>query len=77
MQSYRYPEAERYFLRALQTLKQVGGSTLSQSWEPLLNNLGHTTRKLLKYEESIGYHRQALVLRPLSASTYSSIGYVS
>jgi len=75
-QKSEYPEAERYFLRALQILKQVGGSALSQSWEPLLNNLGHTARKLLKYEESIGYHRQALVLRPLSASTYSSIGYV-
>merc|ERR1712117_832462 len=48
-QKSEYPEAERYFLRALQILKQVGGSALSQSWEPLLNNLGHTARNLLQH----------------------------
>ena len=63
-------------MKALQLLKHVGGSALNQSWEPLLNNLGHTSRKLVKYDEAIAFHRQALVLRPLSASTYSSIGYV-
>uniref|UniRef100_A0AAR2IYI4 Cell division cycle 16 homolog (S. cerevisiae) n=1 Tax=Pygocentrus nattereri TaxID=42514 RepID=A0AAR2IYI4_PYGNA len=45
-------------------------------WEPLLNNLGHVCRKLKKYEQALEYHRQALVLVPQHASTYSAIGYV-
>ena len=49
---------------------------LSSKWESLLNNLGHTARKLKKYPESLSYHQQALVLIPMSASTYSAIGYV-
>ncbi|KAL0185204.1 hypothetical protein M9458_020901, partial [Cirrhinus mrigala] len=29
-----------------------------------------------KYEQALEYHRQALVLIPQNASTYSAIGYV-
>lgn len=29
-----------------------------------------------KYEEALEYHRQALVLIPQNASTYSAIGYI-
>ena len=29
-----------------------------------------------RYEESLAFHQQALVLRPLNPSTYSAIGYV-
>jgi anaphase-promoting complex subunit 6 len=49
---------------------------MSVKWEPLLNNLGHVSRKLCKYDDALSYHQQALVLKPLSASTFSSIGYV-
>ncbi len=83
---HRYSGAERYFLLALRQLQRVyksrsrsgstGSSALCQTWEPLLNNLGHVSRKLGKFEDALGFHRQALVLRPHSASTFSSIGYV-
>ena len=68
--------AEKYFEKALIEVKTVHGSVLSSKWESLLNNLGHTARKLKKYPESLSYHQQALVLIPMSASTYSAIGYV-
>jgi anaphase-promoting complex subunit 6 len=63
-------------LKALSHVQQVKKSTLSSKWEPLLNNLGHTSRKLGKFEDALSYHQKALVLQPLSASTYSAIGYV-
>ena len=51
-------------------------SSLSDKWESLLNHLGHTHRKLGRYQESISFHQQALVLSPLNPSTYSALGYV-
>ena len=35
-----------------------------------------TARKLGKLEESLAYHQQALVLKPMASSTYAAIGYV-
>ena len=75
-QNQDYVEAEKYFENALQEVRKVHGSVLSSKWESLLNNLGHTARKLEKYSDSLAYHQQALVLIPVSASTYSAIGYV-
>ena len=75
-QNQDYNGAEKYFEKALIEVKTVHGSVLSSKWESLLNNLGHTARKLKKYPESLSYHQQALVLIPMSASTYSAIGYV-
>ena len=75
-QNQDYNGAERYFKSALQEVRKVHGSVLSSKWESLLNNLGHTSRKLEKYCDSLFYHQQALVLIPMSASTYSAIGYV-
>lgn len=31
---------------------------LPSKWEALLNNLGHTCRKMKKYEEALNYHQQ-------------------
>ena len=56
-------------------MKQVQGSVLSSKWESLVNNLGHTCRKLGKFQESLEYHQQALVLQPMTHSTYAAIGY--
>ena len=50
--------------------------SLSDKWEILLNNLGHTLRKLGRYQESISFHQQALLLSPLNPSTYSTLDYV-
>ena len=49
-------------------------SSLSDKRESLLNHLGHTNRKLGRYQESISFHQQALVLSPLNPSTYSTLG---
>lgn len=42
----------------------------------MLNNLGHTCRKLGRYSEALGFHQQALVLSPLNPATYSALGFV-
>ncbi|KAF5896364.1 cell division cycle protein 16, partial [Clarias magur] len=68
--------AEKMFLDALDKIKAIGNEVTVDKWEPLLNNLGHVCRKLKKYEQALEYHRQALVLVPQHASTYSAIGYV-
>uniref|UniRef100_A0A8C5MZF8 Cell division cycle 16 n=1 Tax=Leptobrachium leishanense TaxID=445787 RepID=A0A8C5MZF8_9ANUR len=68
--------AEKWFLDALEKIKAIGNEVTVDKWEPLLNNLGHVLRKLKKYEDALEYHRQALVLIPQNASTYSSIGYI-
>jgi anaphase-promoting complex subunit 6 len=54
--------AEKYFYAALRQVKVVSdGNDVSEKWEPLLNNLGHTCRKLRRFEEALAFHRQALV----------------
>uniref|UniRef100_A0A2K6G151 Cell division cycle 16 n=1 Tax=Propithecus coquereli TaxID=379532 RepID=A0A2K6G151_PROCO len=68
--------SEKWFLDALEKIKAIGNEVTVDKWEPLLNNLGHVCRKLKKYDEALDYHRQALVLIPQNASTYSAIGYI-
>ncbi|XP_078037800.1 cell division cycle protein 16 isoform X2 [Augochlora pura] len=71
-----YKTAERQFKEAIKRIQ--GGLKdviLPSKWEALLNNLGHTCRKMKKYEEALEYHQQALVLNPLNPSTYSAIGF--
>ncbi|XP_052785133.1 cell division cycle protein 16 homolog isoform X1 [Mya arenaria] len=69
--------AEGYFKDALARLQAVEQQpNITEKWEPLLNNLGHTSRKLKKYNEALEYHAQARILDPQNPSTYSSIGYV-
>lgn len=50
--------------------------TISTRWEPLLNNIGHACRKNRKYDEALSYHKQALVLKPQNAPTFTAIGFV-
>ncbi|XP_018584715.1 cell division cycle protein 16 homolog [Scleropages formosus] len=71
-----FKAAEKLFLDALEKIKAIGNEVTVDKWEPLLNNLGHVCRKLKKYDQALEYHRQALVLIPQNASTYSAIGYV-
>lgn len=73
-----YPEAERNFRKALEIIKYKKEivRNLPEKWEPLLNNMAHVMRKLKKYDEALEYHRQALVLCPQNASTYSAMGFV-
>ena len=71
-----WDEAERCFIKALQRVQEVREDILPERWEPLLNNLGHVCRKLGKLEDALEYHKQAEILCPQTASTYSAIGYV-
>jgi len=75
-----YERAEKYFSDALLKIESVSivgnSSVMSEKWESLLNNLGHTYRKLGRYSEALSFHQQALVLSPLNPSTYSALGYV-
>eukprot|EP00090_Calanus_glacialis_P007311 TRINITY_DN15756_c0_g1_i1.p1 TRINITY_DN15756_c0_g1~~TRINITY_DN15756_c0_g1_i1.p1 ORF type:complete len:616 (-),score=231.15 TRINITY_DN15756_c0_g1_i1:943-2790(-) len=75
-----YERAEKYLSDALLRVEKVSragaSSGLAEKWESLLNNLGHTYRKLGRYSEALSFHQQALVLSPLNPSTYSALGYV-
>jgi len=78
-----YETAERYLSDALLKVESINKTSrtgascgLADKWESLLNNLGHTCRKLGRYQEALSFHQQALVLFPLNPSTYSAIGYV-
>ncbi|XP_075549755.1 cell division cycle protein 16 [Dermacentor variabilis] len=75
-QNQEYPTARRHFENALSLLQANDHGVLPEKWEPLLNNLGHTCRKLRKYNRALEYHQQALVLYPKNASTLSAIGFV-
>ncbi|XP_054003923.1 cell division cycle protein 16 homolog isoform X3 [Hylaeus anthracinus] len=72
-----YKTAEQQFKEAMKRIQ--GGLKdviLPSKWEALLNNLGHTCRKMKKYEEALEYHHQALVLNSLNPSTYAAVGFI-
>ncbi|XP_076655085.1 cell division cycle protein 16 isoform X2 [Halictus rubicundus] len=72
-----YKTAERQFKEAMKRIQRgLKDVILPSKWEALLNNLGHTCRKMKKYEEALEYHQQALVLNPLNPATYSAIGFI-
>lgn len=73
-----YESAEEIFRTTLEMVTEMAhtnGESISSRWEPLLNNLGHCCRKNKKYEEALEFHRRALILKPLSASTYTAFGF--
>ena len=77
--SGHYERAEKYLSDALLRVESMSMSGLSSSLadkkDSLLNHLGHTHRKLGRYQESISFRQQALVLSPLNPGTYSALGY--
>ncbi|CAH1176896.1 unnamed protein product [Phaedon cochleariae] len=75
-QNLDYEGALANFRGALERVKKIKKGTVPQRWSPLLNNLGHTCRKLKKYEEALEFFNYVLLLTPLSAGTYSAIAYV-
>lgn len=74
-QNQEYTLAEQFFIDALAKVRLINESIMADKWEPLLNNIGHTCRKLKKYERAIEFHQQALLLSPLNASTLACMGY--
>ncbi|XP_015514715.2 cell division cycle protein 16 homolog [Neodiprion lecontei] len=76
-QNSDYKAAEQQFQEAMKKIQgDLQAVILPSKWEALLNNLGHTCRKMKKYDDALDYHQQALVLNPLNPSTYSAIGFV-
>nr|XP_009859251.1 cell division cycle protein 16 homolog [Ciona intestinalis] len=71
-----YQSAVEYFNKALNKIQELGDEVSIEEWKPLLNNLGHVHRHLKNYPQALTYHRQALVLSPHSADTYTNIGFV-
>uniref|UniRef100_A0A6B2E746 Putative anaphase-promoting complex apc cdc16 subunit n=1 Tax=Phlebotomus kandelakii TaxID=1109342 RepID=A0A6B2E746_9DIPT len=69
-------EVFRVTLDVVKRLSEWNNEEFSSRWEPLLNNLGHCCRKNKKYVEALEFHRQALVLKPQNAATYTAIGFV-
>lgn len=53
----RYERAEKHFEEALKLVRSIDDS-VAEKWEPLLNNLGHVSRKLCKFSEALDYHQQ-------------------
>lgn len=75
-QHQEYEAAEGLFREALDKIKSVRRGPIPPTWAALLNNLGHTCRKLKKYDEALDFHNKALLLQPQSASTFSAIAFV-
>ncbi|GFW36350.1 cell division cycle protein 16 homolog [Trichonephila clavipes] len=75
-QNGEYATALKYFQDSLKRIQTSEQSVLPEKWEGLLNNLGHTCRKLRRFEEALTYHEHALMLIPQNSSTYSAMGFV-
>ncbi|XP_046848454.1 cell division cycle protein 16 homolog [Xenia sp. Carnegie-2017] len=71
-----FAKAEKCFLEALHSVEGLSEGIVLDTWEPLVNNLGHALRKQGKYDEALEYHQQALLLVPQNSQTLSSIGFV-
>ncbi|KAJ8669052.1 hypothetical protein QAD02_000311 [Eretmocerus hayati] len=75
-QNNDYKTAEKNFKEALKKLQSsLRDTILPSKWEALLNNLGHTCRKMKKFDEALEFHQQALILNPLNPATYSAIAF--
>ena len=55
-------EASRHFLHAIEL--GAGAEESIETWEPTLFNLGHTFRKLKKYDEAVQYYERAYSVCP-------------
>lgn len=75
-QNGNYVKAEKCFREALENVQSLSTGVILDTWEPLVNNLGHAIRKQGRYEDALEYHQQALVLVPHNSHTLSAIGFV-
>ena len=53
----RYERAEKHFEEALKLVRSIDDS-VAEKWEPLLNNLGHVSRKRGKFLQALDFHQQ-------------------
>lgn len=56
--TFSYETAETHFMNALERVRTIKQGIMPQGWMPLLNNLGHTCRKLKKYKKALDFHFQ-------------------
>lgn len=56
------------------SLETMLSYSVSDFWEPIYNNLGHTLRMLEKYENAIEVHRKSLLFSKRKVEPWSSIG---
>lgn len=75
-QNGNYVKAEKCFKEALEKVQSLSSGVILDTWEPLVNNLGHTIRKQGRYDEALEFHQQALVLVPQNSYTFSAIGFI-
>ncbi|GIX95883.1 cell division cycle protein 16 homolog [Caerostris darwini] len=75
-QNQDYAAAFTYFTESLTKIQSIDQTVLPEKWEGLLNNLGHTCRKLKKFDEALNYHQHALMLIPQNPSTYAAMAFV-
>eukprot|EP01083_Nonionella_stella_P097135 273046_1 len=66
-----YEEAVKHFENALSFESQ----TSSSEWEATYFNLGHSYRKLRKYDKALQSYRKAASISPRRASIFSAIGF--
>ncbi|EDV93002.1 GH18518 [Drosophila grimshawi] len=74
-----YDGAATIFQCTVDIIKQrakTNNEEVSARWEPLFINLGHSCRKIQKYEEALYNFQFALLLKPQSGTTYTSIGFI-
>ncbi len=73
----RVIRAERHFKAALSILKYNQNPTaLPNRYDTLLNNMGHVKRKINRPLEAIEFHKNALIMSPQSAPSYTAIGFI-
>ncbi|KAF5397999.1 Anaphase-promoting complex subunit 6 [Paragonimus heterotremus] len=75
-QKQDYSQAIHMFSQAYDRACELGGQVPSAFWEPLVNNMAHTYRKLGVYDRALSMHQIALRLVPDSPSTLASIALV-
>ncbi|EDW14634.1 cell division cycle protein 16 homolog [Drosophila mojavensis] len=55
---------------------KANNEEVSARWEPLFINLGHSYRKIQKFEDALYNFQFALMLKPQSGNTYTAIGFI-
>ncbi|KAH8311925.1 hypothetical protein KR044_008602 [Drosophila immigrans] len=74
-----YDGAATIFQCTVDIIKQrakTNNEEISARWEPLFINLGHSLRRIQKYEEALYNFQYALLLKPQSATTYTAMGFI-
>ncbi|KAH8877297.1 Cell division cycle protein 16 like [Schistosoma japonicum] len=72
-ESQKYVDATRFLARAYERACELSGQVPSPFWEPLVNNLAHSYRKMGLYSQAIAMHELALRLVPESPTTLACL----